>query len=74
MCRTLVPSLVAPVVMVRVRLIVLVHVGVQQLPLFNVAVVVLLRIKNLAVLPTIAATSFEKKSTEQRIAGSITQR
>jgi hypothetical protein len=42
MCRAMVPSLVAPVLTVRVWLIVLVHVGVQQLPLFNVVVVVLL--------------------------------
>ena len=53
MCRTLVPSLVAPELTVRVWLIVLVHVIMQQLPLFNVVLVVLLPIKDLPILLTI---------------------
>ena len=46
----LVPSLVASELMVHVRLIVLVHVLVQQLRLLNVVLVVLLPVKNLSVL------------------------
>ena len=53
MCRTLVPSLVAPVLMVHVRLVVLVHVVVHLLPLLNVGLVVLFLVKNLYVLLTI---------------------
>jgi hypothetical protein len=36
MCRSLVPSLVVPILTVHVWLIILVHVGIQQLPLLNV--------------------------------------
>ena len=52
-CRTLVPSLVPPELMVRVRLVVLVHVVVHLLPLLNVELVVLLPVKKLFVLLTI---------------------
>ena len=41
----LLPSLVAPELMVHVRLIVLVHVVVHLLPLLNVELVVLLSVK-----------------------------
>ena len=53
MCRMLVPSLVPPELMVRVRLIVLVHIVVHLLPLLNEGLVVLLLVKNLSVLLTI---------------------
>jgi hypothetical protein len=36
MCHGLVLSLVAPILMVCVRLLILVHIGIQQLPLLNV--------------------------------------
>ena len=49
----LVPSLVPPLLMVRVRFIVVVHVLVHLLPLLNVELVVLLPVKNLSVLLTI---------------------
>ena len=52
-CRTLVQSLVPPELTVCVRLVVLVHVVVQQLPLLNVVLVVLLPVKNLSILLTI---------------------
>ena len=53
MCRMLVPSLVVPELMVHVRLVILVHVVMQQLPLLNVVQVVLLPVKNISVLLTI---------------------
>ena len=53
MCRTLVPSLVPPELMVRVRLVVLVYVVVHLLPLLNVVLVMLLLVKNLSSLLTI---------------------
>ena len=53
MCCTLVPSLVAPELTVRVRLVVLIHVVMQQLSLLNVVLVVLLPVKNLSILLTI---------------------
>ena len=49
MCRTLVPSLVQPELMVHVWLVVVVHL----LQLLNVELVVLLLVKNLSVLLTI---------------------
>ena len=56
MCRTLVPSLVPPKLMVRVRLVVLVHVVVHLLPLLNVELVELLPVKNLSILLMIQPT------------------
>ena len=56
MSRTLVPSLVLPELMVRVRLVVAVHVGVHLLPLLNEGLVVPLPVKNLLVLLTIQPT------------------
>ena len=50
MCRTLVPSLVPPELMVHVWLVVVIHVLVHLLPLLNVELVVLLLVKNLSVL------------------------
>ena len=52
----LVPSLVSPELTVHVQLIVLVHVVVQQLPLLDVVLVVLLLVKNLLVLLMIQPT------------------
>ena len=52
-CRTLVPSLVLPELMVRVRLVVAVHVVVHLLPLLNEGLVVPLLVKNLSILLTI---------------------
>ena len=49
-CRTLVPSLVPPKLMVHVRLVVLVYVVVYLLPLLNVELAVLLLVKNLSIL------------------------
>ena len=52
-CRTLVPSLVPPELMVHVRLVVVVHVFVHLLSLLNEGLVVPLLVKNLLILLTI---------------------
>ena len=52
-CHTLVPSLVPPELMVRVRLVVVVQVVVHLLPFLNVGLVVPLPVKNLLVPLTI---------------------
>jgi len=55
-CRTLVPNLVPPKLMVRVRLVVAIHVVVHLLPLLNEGLVVPLLVKILLVLLMIQPT------------------